>query len=81
MSATITYADVATKQALESWADGKGFIAEDQLVLHLEERFGVSAIHVTTTIDQGDFLVLQLTTNCWEDPREFALLSDGALSW
>jgi hypothetical protein len=77
----MTYADVVTKQAVENWADMKGFVAEDQLRLHLEERFGAHSIHVTSANDQGDFLVLELTTDQWEEPREFALLSDGALSW
>jgi hypothetical protein len=81
MESTITYGDVVTKQSVEDWADDKGFDAEDQIRLHLEERFAVSSIHVVNAIDQGGFLLLQLTTNCWNEPREFALLADGALSW
>lgn len=81
MNTNITYEDVVTKHAVENWADDKGFVAEDQLRLHLEERFGAHCVHVTSANDQGDFLVLQLTTDCWEEPREFALLADGALSW
>ncbi|MBS0210440.1 MAG: hypothetical protein JSS27_15970 [Planctomycetes bacterium] len=81
MESCITYADVITKQAVQDWAGGKGFDAEDQICLHLKERFSVRSIQLIAAIDQGDFLLLQLTTDCWEEPREFALLSDGALSW
>jgi hypothetical protein len=81
MSTSVTYADVVTKQAVENWADERGLVAEEQLTLHLEERFGAHQIHVTSADDQGDFLVLHLTTDQWAEPREFALLSDGALSW
>lgn len=84
MNINITYADVVTKQAVENWADERGFIAEDQLRLHFEdrfERFGARSIHVAAAEDQGECLILQLTADCWAEPREFALLSDGALSW
>jgi hypothetical protein len=80
-SATLTYEDVVTKQLVEDWADDKGFDASDQLCLHLEERFDVAGIHVVSAVDKGDFLVLQLTTERWSEPREFGLLSDGSLSW
>lgn len=81
MSTIITYADVVTKQAVENWADERGLVAEDQLTMHLEERFGAHQVHVMSVDDQGDFLVLHLTTEQWTEPREFALLPDGALSW
>jgi hypothetical protein len=77
----MTYDDVLTKQTVEDWADGRGFDADDQIRLHLEERFAVSSIHVVSAVDQGGFLLLQLTTDRWQAPREFALLPDGALSW
>jgi len=81
MNTMISYTDIVTKQAVEDWADDKGFVAEDQLSLHMEEKFGAHSVHVTDANDQGDFLILQVTTDCWEEPREFALLPDGALSW
>jgi hypothetical protein len=77
----ITYKDVTTRQVVDAWGKDKDFVVEEQLTLHLEERFGISSVHVIAAIDQGDFVLLQLTTNCWREPREFALLSDGALSW
>jgi hypothetical protein len=40
MSSSVTYANIVTKQAVENWADQRGLVAEDQLTLHLEERFG-----------------------------------------
>ncbi len=80
-AATLTYEDVVTKQLVEDWADDKGFAASDQICLHLEERFEVTAIHVVAAVDQGDFLVLQLTTERWSEPREFGLLSSGSLTW
>ena len=81
MGAVVIYADEATKQIIENWADDKGFVAEEQLSLHLEERFGAGTIHVATVTDHGDFLTMQLTADSWEGQREFALLPDGALSW
>lgn len=84
MRTTITYADVVTKQAVEDWAEVRGFSAEEQLSMHFEERFerfGASSIHITAAEDQGECLILQLTTDRWEEPKEFALLSDGSLSW
>ncbi len=80
-SPTITYADVVTKQVVEDWADDKGFNAADQLCLHLEERFHVNTIEVVAVIDQSDFLILQVTTDQWQDAREFGLLSNGSLAW
>ena len=77
----ITYKDIATKQIIEKWADDKGFVAEEQLALHMEERFRVTSIHVVAAVDQGDFLLVRLVTDCWQEAREFALLPDGALSW
>jgi hypothetical protein len=77
----MTYGDVVTKQTVEDWADGRGFDADDQIRLHLEERFSVSTIHVASAMDRGDFLLLMLSTDQWKEPREFALLADGALSW
>ena len=79
--AVITYADVVTKQLVENWAEDRGFSAADQICLHVEERFGARSVRVVTAHDQGDHLVLRLLTDCWEKPKEFALLSDGALSW
>ena len=29
----------------------------------------------------GDFMVLRLTRDPWDKPREFGLLSDGSLAW
>lgn len=81
VSTRVTYADIVTKQAVENWADARGLVAEDQLTRHLEERFGAHQVHVTSVDDHGDFLLLHLTTDQWTDPREFALLPDGALSW
>jgi hypothetical protein len=81
MSNAVTYADVVTKQVVENWADERGFVADDQLALHMEERFRAHRVHVESANDQGDFLVLHLATDQWDDPREFALLADGALSW
>lgn len=80
-SVTLTYEDVVTKQLVEDWADDKGFNASDQLCLHLEERFDVAEIHVVAAVNQGDFLMLRLTTERWAEPREFGLLSDGSLTW
>jgi hypothetical protein len=79
--ATLTYENVVTKQLVEDWADDKGFVASNLICLHLEERFGVTTIHVVAAVDQVDFLLLQLTTERWPEPREFGLLSSGSLTW
>ena len=78
---SITYGDPMIQQLLEDWANDKGFVAADQIAMHLEERFQVAAIHVAAAVSQGDFLILQLTTDRWQEPREFGLLSNGSLTW
>jgi hypothetical protein len=77
----ISYRDPAIKQLVDDWGYDKGLVATDQIALHLEERFHVAAIDVVAAVDQGDFLILQITTDRWQEPREFGLLSDGSLSW
>jgi hypothetical protein len=77
----ISYTDVVTKQLVENWADDKGFVAEEEIYTHLQERFGVQTINVIHAKDEGEFLMLTLTTDCWQEPREFALLSNGSLAW
>lgn len=81
MSNAVAYADVVTKQVVENWADERGLVAEDQRAVHLKERFRRHRIHVTSANEQGDVLVVHLTTDPWAEPREFALLSDSAFSW
>jgi hypothetical protein len=75
------YADIRTKQIVDDWANDNGFIAEGQLRLHLAERFDAGSFYVVTVEDHGEFLTLQLTADCWEVQREFALMADGALCW
>jgi hypothetical protein len=78
---TISYRDPAIRQLVDDWGYDKGLVATDQIALHLQERFRVAAIDVVAAVDQGDFLILQITTDRWQEPREFGLLSDGSLSW
>ncbi len=78
---TITFADVLIKQMIEDWGDNKAFDAAEQILLHMQERFSVSAVHVVEARDEGAFLILRLTTVCWSEPREFALLGNGSLAW
>jgi hypothetical protein len=80
-SSAISYRDPTIKQLVDDWGDDKGLVATDQIAMHLEERFHVATVHVVAAVDQGDFLILQLTTDRWQEPREFGLLSDGSLSW
>lgn len=77
----IKYDDILTKQMVEDWADDKGFIASEEISLHLEERFDVAHILIHEAVDQGDFLSLKISTDKWSEPREFALMSTGALAW
>lgn len=79
--ATIEFEDVLTKQLVDDWADARGFIAADEISLHLEERFGVERIVIHNADDQGDFLLLKISTDQWTDQREFALMSTGSLAW
>jgi hypothetical protein len=77
----ISYRDVVTKQLVENWADDKGIVAEEEICTHLQERFGVQVVNLIHAKDEGEFLLLILTTDCWQEPREFALLSSGSLAW
>lgn len=78
---TIAFQDVVTKQMVENWADDKGFIASEEICLHLEERFEVQRVVVHQAEDKGDFLSLMISTDQWSEPREFALTSAGSLAW
>ena len=80
-SPTLGYVDAQAKRIVEAWTADKAFDAADQLCLHLEDRFQVSAIEVVSAKDNGAFLVLTLRTDQWSEPREFALLSNGSLTW
>ena len=81
MSINVAYEDAATKHAMESWADDKEFAAEEQLVMHLEERFDVTRVRVLSAETHPGFLMLRLLADSWDEPREFALMDDGAISW
>lgn len=77
----ITFEEFETKQAVENWAMAWGLVAEVQLGLHFEERFSAKHVHVLSAEDKGEILVLQLTTDKWQEPKDFALLTDGSLCW
>ncbi|MBL4886456.1 MAG: hypothetical protein JKY95_18250 [Planctomycetaceae bacterium] len=77
----LDFESVLIKQMIEDWADDKGFITSDEICLHLEECFDIDHIVIHEAIDQGDLLMLKITTNKWSEPREFALLSTGSLVW
>lgn len=79
--ATVKFENVLTKQLVEDWADARGFSAVDEVSLHLEERFGVETIVIHKADDKGDFLLLQMSTDQWRDPQEFALMPTGSLAW
>jgi hypothetical protein len=81
ISATVTYADVLTKQMIEDWGDNKGFHAAEQIALHMEDRFSVTRVHVVDVRDEGAFLMVRMTTDRWGEPREFGLLDSGSLAW
>ena len=77
----VRFADVLVKQLVQDWGDEKGFDADERISLHMEERFGVESIHVAAARDEEDHLLLEIATDQWAEPREFALLSDGSLAW
>ncbi len=79
--ATIEFEDVLTKQLVDDWAHDRGFVAVEEICLHLEERFEVERIVIHNADDQGDFLLLKISTDQWADQREFALMSTGSLAW
>jgi hypothetical protein len=80
-SAKITYADFLMKQLIESWGDNKGFDAAEQILLKIEDRFSVNHVHVVEARNENTFLMLRVTTDQWNAPREFALLDSGSLAW
>jgi|GEM_PF-2388537 len=84
MDITITYEDLKLKKAIDAWADDHGFDAVEQIRCHFEiifERFRAKSIHLTAVEDRGDFLRLSISAAGWEKAKEFALMSDGRLSW
>jgi hypothetical protein len=50
-------------------------------MLNMEDRFSVSCVHIAEVRDEGAFLMLRVTTDHWNEPREFALLDTGSLAW
>ncbi len=77
----IFYANVLFKQLVENWCDDKGFDAQETIAMHMEERFEVKIIHILEVENEGEWLILRMTTDLWQEPREFALLSSGTLAW
>lgn len=78
---TVKFENVLTKQLVEVWSDARGFLAEDMISLHLEEVFGIEQIVIHSADNQGDFLLLKVSTDQWADHRKFALMSTGTLAW
>jgi hypothetical protein len=78
---SISYADVLSKQLVENWGDNKGFDAEETILMHLEERFEVEQFEIVRAKDEGDQLILEISAEQWEKPKEFGLLSNGSLVW
>ncbi|MGO8691354.1 MAG: hypothetical protein ACLQLG_17160 [Thermoguttaceae bacterium] len=80
-AAKITYADALIKQLLDDWGDDKEFDAAEQIALHMEERFSVTAVDVVKAANKGTFLIFWVSTDRWKEPREFSLLDNGSLAW
>ena len=78
---TIQYANILTKQVVENWADEKGFSVEEQIRVHMEQLFEVNEILILDAKNEGDHLMLTVSTHVWPESREFALLSNGSLAW
>jgi len=78
---TVTFANVLTKQLLQDWGDVSHIDAEEAIVLHFEERFDVKNIHVESARDDGEHLLLNVATDLWSVPREYALSREGSLIW
>lgn len=78
---TVSFSDVISKEVVENWGDDKSFDAKEALVTHMEERFEAKTINILEARDEGEQLILLITTDLWEEPREFALFSSGSLVW
>ncbi len=78
---TVKFENGLTKQSVEDWADARGFLAEDRISLHLEELFGIERIVIHSADNQGEFLLLKVSSEQWTDQREFALMPTGSLAW
>jgi hypothetical protein len=80
-SILICFSNPVTRQIVEKWALRREFVFDEELGIHMGERFGVKSVEVVSAVIQGEDLLLQLTTDLWLEPREFALLSSGSLVW
>jgi hypothetical protein len=80
-SSRLTYSDVLVKQRVESWAENLDFDPEEQMVMLLEDKFGVGQFTVFEARPVNDFIMLTVEADVWVGVKEFALLSTGSLAW
>ena len=79
MNSSITYSDILVKQRVESWADGLPFDPEEQILMLIEVKFGIVKVNVVDAQVKDDFILLQIESNLWKEPKEFGLLKTGSL--
>lgn len=78
----ITYSDVLTKQLVQDWGDAHNQDAEESITMHFEQRrFALKEVRVETARIEGELLFLQIGSDLWSAPREFALTPEGSLLW
>lgn len=78
---SVEYADAGVAQRVSVWAKTSGINAEEQLLLHLGEKFGIQEMNILKAQEDGDSLLILVATKQWNSPREFALLSNGSFVW
>ena len=81
MSHTVQYVDTLQKEVVENWSKNNGFNAEESIIMHMQSRFNANAICICGVRDEGDHMILDIATEIWDKPREFALFSSGSLMW
>lgn len=77
----VTYSNVVVKQRIESWGEGLDFDPEEQLLMLLEDKFGVKDVNVVESREEADCMMMTVASDAWIGEREFALLRTGSLVW
>lgn len=75
----VCFASDSLRERLRSWGDGLGFDPIEQLAVLLNERFGINMLIVHDVKDEGDFVVVAVSSDTWQTPQEFALFQSGTI--
>jgi hypothetical protein len=80
-NSSIEYADAGAKKRIISWGKQVGFDPETQLVMLLEDKYGIGSITIENVHIETECALLKIKMKGWKESKEFALLANGSLAW